>query len=441
MGAAGRDFHNFLCAYRDNPLYEVVAFTAAQIPHIAGRRFPAALAGDLYPEGIPIVDEQFLEQLIEQQAIDDVIFSYSDIAHLEVMHEASRVLASGANFALLGTHCTTLPANHPVVAVSAVRTGCGKSQVARWLVALLAAQGLRAGVLRHPMPYGDLLAQRVQRFAAEEDLRRARCTIEEREEYEPHIAQGAVVYAGVDYRAILERAERDCDVVVWDGGNNDFPFVRPDLHIVLVDALRPGHESAFHPGEAVLRTADVVVIAKADAADAQTLAALHEAITQLNPRAVVIHGASPVTLDPAADLAGTRVLVIEDGPTITHGGMAHGAGWVAATRAGARIVDPRPWAGPELREAFDRHPHIGEVLPALGYYEAQLAEMRALIEAADVDAVVTGTPIDLAALLGVSKPVWRARYEYADLDTPGLRGAVLTFLHDEGLLNRSPTPR
>jgi predicted GTPase len=436
MGAAGRDFHNFLCRYRNDPGSEVVAFTAAQIPGIAGRRFPAGLAGPLYPEGIPIIDEEFLEELLQRHAIDEAVFSYSDVSHAEVMHAASRVLACGASFSLPGPRDTMLESARPVIAVSAVRTGCGKSQVARWLAGVAREYGVRVAVIRHPMPYGDLLAQKVQRFARRADLDAAHCTVEEREEYEPHLERGAAVYAGVDYGAVLKRAARDCDLVLWDGGNNDFPFVRPDLHIVLVDALRPGHESAWHPGEAVLRMADVVVAAKSDVAPPGALEAIAASLERINRAAPLILGGSPVRLDPPADLCGKRVLVIEDGPTMTHGGMPHGAGWLAADRAGAVIVDPRPWAGPQLRAAYARYPHIGPVMPALGYTPAQVEEMRALVEASAVDGVVCGTPADLATLLGTAKPVWRARYDYAELDRPGLRGVVIDFLRSRELIPR-----
>jgi predicted GTPase len=433
MGAAGRDFHNFLQVFRDDPGVEVVAFTAAQIPGIAGRPFPASLAGESYPAGIPIVDEEFLEQLVGEHRVDEVVFSYSDISHVEVMHRASRVLASGASFALLGPARTMLRAQRPVIAVSAVRTGCGKSQVARWLVQRLHAAGLKSAVIRHPMPYGDLEAQRVQRFGSRADLERARCTIEEREEYEPHIERGATVFAGVDYAAVLNEAQRDVQVIVWDGGNNDFPFVRPDLHIVLLDPMRAGHEATHHPGEAVLRMADIALIAKSDTATPAQIGQLVDSVRELNPRARILRGASPVTLEAAATLAGKRVLVIEDGPTLTHGDMPHGAGWRAATDAGAVIVDPRPWAGPELRATYHCHPHIGPVLPALGYYAAQIEALRDCIDACDAEAVVSGTPIDLAALLRVNKPVLRARYEFADVESPGLAGALREFLREQRL--------
>jgi predicted GTPase len=325
-----------------------------------------------------------------------------------------------------------LPSALPVIAVSAVRTGCGKSQVSRWLVSLLREQGHRPVVIRHPMPYGDLEAQRVQRFASQADLYSEHCTIEEREEYEPHIERGAVVFAGVDYRAILSAAEREGDVIVWDGGNNDFPFLKPELHIVLVDALRPGHETRYHPGEAVLRSADIVLVAKSEQAEPAQLAAIDAAIVALNPSATRIRGRSPVRLDPGADLAGKRVLVVEDGPTLTHGGMPHGAGYFAATAAGAAIVDPRPYAGTELSEAYAAYPHIGPVLPALGYYPAQLEELAATIGRAPVDVVVAGTPIDLGALIETQKPVIRARYDYADGPGGGLRAAVMDFLGRRG---------
>ena len=428
MGAAGRDFHNFLCLYANDPGVEVVCFTATQIPGIAGRRFPASLAGPRYPGGIPIVDQQFLPELLRRHAIDEVVFSYSDISHEALMHEASQVLAGGAGFTLPAPARTMLRSALPVIAVSAVRTGCGKSQVSRWLVALLREQGRRPVVIRHPMPYGDLEAQRVQRFASRADLAAEHCTIEEREEYEPHIERGAVVFAGVDYRAILAVAEREGDVIVWDGGNNDFPFLKPDLHIVLVDAMRPGHERRYHPGESVLRSADVVLVAKSEQASPGDLAALITSVGALNPAATLLRGSSPVRLDPPTDLAGMRVLVIEDGPTLTHGGMPHGAGYHAARTAGAAVVDPRPFAGPGITDAYARYPHIGPVLPALGYYPEQMAELAATIARADVDAVVTGTPIDLGALLGSRKPVIRARYDYADSPGGGLRTTVLEFL-------------
>lgn len=434
LGAAGRDFHNFNMVYRGNPAFEVVAFTAAQIEGIAHRHYPPELAGPLYPQGIEVIEESRFDELCADRVVDEVVFAYSDVTHGHVMHLASRALAQGARFVLLGPRETQLMARVPVIAVSAVRTGCGKSQTARWLSRELRQHGLRTGVVRHPMPYGDLARQAVQRFATREDLLDARCTIEEREEYEPHLAAGNAVYAGVDYARVLERAQRECDVILWDGGNNDFPFIKPDLHIVLVDALRPGHESAYHPGEAVLRMADVVVVAKSDMAPAQVVMRLIDAVRQINGRAAIVRGGSPVCLDDASVVAGKRVLVVEDGPTTTHGGMAHGAGHVAAQRAGAReIVDPRPHAVARIARVFADYPHLGPVLPAVGYQPDQLQALRDTINAVPADIVVSATPIDLAALIAINKPVVRARYEYADLQTPGLGGEVSGFLRKSGL--------
>lgn len=433
LGAGGRDFHNFNVVYRDDPGVEVVTFTATQIPGIAGRRYPPSLAGPLYPEGIPIVDEAELDALLRRESIQRAVFAYSDVAHVEVMHVASRVLAAGADFALLGPVRTMLRAALPVIAISAVRTGCGKSQTARYLSHWLQGQGLRVAVLRHPMPYGDLAAQAVQRFASLADIDAAACTVEEREEYEPHVRRGHVVYAGVDYARILDRATEEADLILWDGGNNDFPFVRPDLHIVLVDALRPGHETGYHPGEAVLRMADVVVLAKTDCADAAVVQGLMATVRRLNPDAEVIRAASPVQLQAAEALRGRRVLVLEDGPTLTHGGMATGAGWLAATRAGAQVVDPRPWLAPELVEVFQRYPQIGPVLPAMGYSPVQLQALAWTLAAAEVDAVVSATPADIAALIPIGKPVFRAVYEFAESDSPGLVDRVARFLAGVGL--------
>jgi predicted GTPase len=428
MGAAGRDFHNFNVVLRGDPTVEVVAFTAAQIPGIAGRRYPASLAGPRYPSGIPILPEAELEQICRAHQVDEVIFAYSDMAHADVMHRASRALASGADFSLLGPRRTMLPSRLPVIAISAVRTGCGKSQVSRWLSARLRKTGRRVAVLRHPMPYGDLERQAVQRLATMEDLTRADCTVEEREEYEPHIAAGGVVFAGVDYARILAAAEAEADIVLWEGGNNDFPFLVPDLHIALADALRPGHETAFHPGETVLRMADIVVLMKADGAPPDAVAGLARAVAAANPSAKVVRGASPVRLESESDLAGRRVLVIEDGPTITHGGMPHGAGFLAARRAGAEVVDPRPWLDGSLAESFRQYPHIGPVLPALGYDAEQLAALARVIAAVDADLVVAATPIDLAALIASPKPILRVRYDYAEMDDPGLGDLIDRFL-------------
>ncbi len=428
LGAAGRDFHNFNLAYRNDPATEVVAFTAAQISGIAGRHYPPALAGPLYPKGIEIADEALLERLIREHGVDQAVFAYSDVPHAHVMHLASRVLAAGADFLLLGPKRTMFDAGLPVIAVSAVRTGCGKSQTARYLSRLLRARGLRVAVMRHPMPYGELASEAVQRFVERADLDRAHCTIEEREEYEPHLDTGNIVFAGVDYQRIAAAARADADVILWDGGNNDFPFLRPDLHIVLVDPLRPGHETSHHPGEAVLRMADVVVIAKCDAASKEAVQRVGEAARRINPRAVQVRAASPIQLDGEERLRGKRVLVVEDGPTTTHGGMAYGAGYVAARRAGAQPVDPRPWAAPAIAQVFAENPHLGPVLPAMGYNAAQLEALRATIAAVPADAVVAATPIDLAALIPIEKPVLRARYEYAEVEEPGLAGELERFL-------------
>jgi len=434
LGAAGRDFHDFNTVFRDDPASEVVAFTAAQIPGIGRRRYPPELAGPLYPDGIPIADEAELEALCARERVEQVVFAYSDLPHERVMHLASRALAAGADFLLLGPARTMLAAPVPVIAVSAVRTGCGKSQTARWLSRRLRARGLAPAVIRHPMPYGDLARQAVQRFASRADLDAAGCTVEEREEYEPHLAAGNVVFAGVDYARIVAAAAREGDLLLWDGGNNDFPFVRPDLHVVLVDALRPGQANTHHPGETVLRMADVVVVAKADAASEGQVRAAIDAVRALLPDVPIVRGASPVRLDDPAAVRGRRVVVVDDGPTLTHGGMAHGAGFVAASRAGAAaIVDPRPFAAPEIAAAYAAYPHLGPVLPALGYSPAQLDALRRTLDAVDADVIVSGTPADLAALVPLRKPVVRARYEFADLDEPGLGAQVDAFLARAGL--------
>jgi predicted GTPase len=435
LGAAGRDFHNFNVVYRDDPSTVVVAFTAAQIPGISGRRYPASLAGPHYPDGIPIADEAELEHICRRERVNQVVFAYSDVTHATVMHLASRALAAGADFTLLGPDRTMLSAAVPVIAISAIRTGCGKSQTARWLGRRLRQRGYRVAVLRHPMPYGDLERERVQRFAARTDLDAARCTAEEREEYEPHLAAGNIVFAGVDYGAIVAQAEREADLLVWDGGNNDFPFVRPDLHIVMADALRPGQTTTYHPGETVLRMADVVVINKVDAASRADVQRVTDEVREVNPSATVVRAASPVRLDDPAAVQGRRVLVVEDGPTITHGGMPYGAGYVAATTHGAAaIVDPRRSAVPPVDSVFAKYPHIGRVLPAVGYDAAQLAGLRETINRSQADVVVSATPIDLAALIAIDKPVVRARYEFADAGEPTLASVV------EEFLRRHPPP-
>jgi len=420
LGAAGRDFHNFNVVYRDDSAVTVVAFTATQIPGIAGRRYPPALAGPRYPAGIPIVDESMLETLCRRETVTEVVFAYSDVSYEHVMRVGSRALATGADFVLLGPERTMLRAGVPVIAVSAVRTGCGKSPIARWLGRRLRAGGRRVAVLRHPMPYADLERQRSQRFETPADLDAAGCTVEEREEYEPHLAAGNVVFAGVDYREITARAAAEADVIVWDGGNNDFPFLRPDLHLVVADALRPEDARGYHPGEAVLRTADVVIVNKVDAATPAQVTRAIEVIREVNAGAPIVHGASPVRLDDPEAVRGRRVLVIEDGPTLTHGSMPHGAGFVAATAAGAVVVDPRSAATPPIREVFARYPHIGAVLPAVGYSAAQLEAFRATIDAVAADLVVAATPVDLARLIHVNKRIIRARYEFADTAEPGL---------------------
>ena len=425
MGAAGRDFHNFNVTYRDDPQVEVVAFTATQIPFIDDRTYPASLAGERYPEGIPIHDESMLAQLITEQEVDDVIFSYSDVSHATVMHKASQVLACGANFVLLGARATMLPSTVPVVAVCAVRTGAGKSQTTRAIADILKAAGKRVVAVRHPMPYGNLEAQRVQRYATLADLDRYDTTIEEREEYEPHITSGTVIYAGVDYGQILKQAQAECDVLLWDGGNNDLPFYKPDIHIVVADPLRAGHETSYYPGEVNLRMADVIVINKMDSASAQQVNALTETIRRSNPKAMVIRANSAVRLDDPDAVTGKRVLVVEDGPTLTHGEMKFGAGVVAARAHGAaEIVDPRPWAIGTIAATFLKY-DVGPVLPAMGYSPGQLAEMEQIIDAADVDVVVIGTPIDLRAVIEISKPAVRARYDLEVLPgSPSLLDAL-----------------
>ena len=429
LGAAGRDFHDFNMLYRDDPAVRVVAFTAAQIPGISGRTYPAALAGPLYPDGIPIVDEGELEALCRRERVDQVVFAYSDVSHETVMHLGSRVLATGADFIVPGPRRTMLHAEVPVIAISAIRTGCGKSQTARWLGRYLRTRGQRVAILRHPMPYGCLERQRVQRFASRADLDAAECTAEEREEYEPHLAAGNIVYAGVDYRAIIAQATQEASVIIWDGGNNDFPFLIPDLHIVLVDALRPRQATAYHPGEAVLRMADVVVVNKVDAASSADVQHVIEEVRAVNAGATLVRARSPVRLDDDAAVRGQRVLVVEDGPTITHGGMPYGAGYVAATVAGAAaIVDPRITAVPPISAVFEQYPHIGRVLPMVGYDAAQLDAVRQTIDRADADVVVAATPIDLGALIAIEKPVVRARYEYEDAGEPRLAAIVDSFL-------------
>src|SRR5512135_443361 len=421
MGAAGRDFHNFNVYFRDNPDYEVVAFTATQIPDIEGRTYPAALAGNLYPKGIPIYAETDLLKLVREKKVDQVIFAYSDVPHEVVMHKASAVLAAGADFRLMGTRTTQLKSSKPVVSVCAVRTGSGKSQTTRRVSLILRSMGYKVAAIRHPMPYGDLVKQAVQRFADYSDLDKQECTIEEREEYEPHLDNGVIVYAGVDYEKILRQAEQEVDIVLWDGGNNDFPFYVSDLQIVVADPHRPGHELTYFPGEVNVRMADVFVINKVDTADPEKVIQVRESLRRLNPHAIQIEAASPLFVDDPDAIRGKRVLVIEDGPTLTHGEMAYGAGYVAARRFGAaEIVDPRPFAVKSIAATYKKYPKTGPILPAMGYGEAQMKDLEATINNSDVDLVVVGTPIDLTRVIKINKPFQRVRYELQEIGQPTL---------------------
>jgi len=425
LGAAGRDFHNFNVVYRDDTRYDVVGFTATQIPNITDRRYPPDLAGPLYPAGVPIFPEEDLSALVDRLAVRQVVLSYSDVSYQHVMHRAAIANAAGADFLLLGSRATMLDSRKPVIAVCATRTGAGKSPASRRIVALLQERGLRVAIVRHPMPYGDLSAQRVQRFATLDDLATHHCTIEEMEEYEPHVLHGSVVYAGVDYADILEHAEADADVILWDGGNNDLPFYRPTIHIVVADPLRPGHELAYHPGEANLRMADVVIINKVDAAGLDAVSRVRENIRAANPSALIVEAASPVTADRPELVTGKRVLVVEDGPTLTHGEMRFGAAAVIARRFGAaEIVDPRPFAVGSIADTFRTYPGIGTLLPAVGYGDQQVRDLEATIAAVPCDAVVVGTPIDLGRLVRIAQPVVRARYEMQELGRPTLADAL-----------------
>jgi predicted GTPase len=421
MGAGGRDFHDFNVAFRDNPEVEVVAFTAAQIPGIDDRVYPASLAGPRYPDGIPVRPEDELHELVVRHGIDDVVLAYSDLSHVDVMHKASIVLAAGADFRLMGPRATMLRSTKPVVAVCAVRTGCGKSQTSRRVGQVLLDAGLKVALVRHPMPYGDLEAMRMQRFATMEEIDASHPTVEEREEYEFPVQLGMVMYAGVDYGDILARAQEEADVVIWDGGNNDYPFFRPDLMITVADPLRAGHELAYHPGEANLRMADVIVINKVDSAHPAEVKRVEQNATDVNPRATLVFAESPVVLEPGPDLAGKRVLVIDDGPTITHGNMPFGAGMVAARQAGAaEIVDARPYAVGSIADTYARFPGIGSVLPAMGYGDDQLDELRRTIDATPCDVVVTGTPMDLGRLISVHQPIRHATYALHEIGSPAL---------------------
>jgi predicted GTPase len=425
MGAAGRDFHNFNTVFRDEPGAEVVAFTATQIPDIEGRRYPPELAGPRYPQGIPIFAEAELERLIRELAVDQVVFAYSDVSHEFVMHQASRALAAGTDFRLIGPKASMIRSRVPVVSVCAVRTGSGKSQTTRRVIRVLREKGRRVVAIRHPMPYGDLVRQRVQRFARMEDLDLHRCTIEEREEYEPHIAAGGVIYAGVDYGAILAEAEKEAEVIVWDGGNNDLPFFVPTLEIVVADPHRPGHETSYHPGEANLRRAHVVVINKIDSAGPEGVATVRASIRELNPGAMVVDAASPISVESPEIIRGRRVLAIEDGPTLTHGGMKYGAGVLAAMKHGASaVVDPRPYAVGRLRHTFEAYPGIGTLLPAMGYGEEQMRDLEATIEATPADVVLIATPIDLRRVIRIAKPALRVGYELQEIGRPDLGDAL-----------------
>ncbi|MEJ2595548.1 MAG: cyclic 2,3-diphosphoglycerate synthase [bacterium] len=437
IGAAGRDFHNFNTYFRGNQDYNVVAFTAAQIPDIDGRKYPAELAGDLYPEGIPIYDEGELPQLIEDLKVDDCVFSYSDVTYDTVMGMSAIVNAAGANFVLLGPGDTMIKSTKPVIAVGAVRTGCGKSQTSRKVIEYLMAKGLKVVAIRHPMPYGDLVAQKVQRFATVEDLAKHKCTIEEMEEYEPHVVRGNVIYAGVDYEAILRAAEQDpdgCDVILWDGGNNDFPFYKPDLNITVVDPHRPGHELRYYPGEVTLRMADVAVINKMDTAAPEAIQTVRENIAKVAPKAIVVDGASPIKVDKPEVIKGKRVLVVEDGPTLTHGEMKLGAGTVAAQKFGAaELVDPRPFTVGKLSETFQIYPNIGTLLPAMGYSDQQLKDLETTINNTDCDAVVIGTPIDLNRIVKINKPNTRVYYDLQEIGFPNLEGILNDFVQEQKL--------
>jgi len=432
IGAAGRDFHNFNTYYRGNAAYNVVAFTAAQIPDIDGRKYPAALAGDLYPNGIPIYAEADLPRLIKELNADECVFAYSDVPFSHVMTVGSMVNAAGANFLLIGTKDTQLKSTKPVIAVGAVRTGCGKSQTSRRIIELLMEKGLKVVAVRHPMPYGDLVAQRVQRFATVGDLKANNCTVEEMEEYEPHVVRGNVIYAGVDYEAILRAVENDpdgCDVVLWDGGNNDFPFFQSDLTVVVVDPHRPGHELSYYPGNTTLRIADVVVINKMDSADAAAIQQVRENVAAVAPNAIVVDAASPIKVDDPSVIKGKRVLVVEDGPTLTHGGMKIGAGTVAARKFGvAEMVDPRPFTVGKMSETFKIYPNIGTLLPAMGYGAEQLKDMETTINNTDCDAVLIATPIDLNRIIDIKKPNTRVYYDLQEIGNPDLSEIVEDFV-------------
>ena len=426
MGAAGRDFHNFNVFFRDNEAYEVVAFTATQIPNIEGRKYPKELSGNLYPNGIDIYPEEELLTLIKKHNVEQVVFAYSDVSHEYIMHKASSVLAAGADFRLMGIGTTQLKSKKPVLAVCAVRTGSGKSQTTRKVSKIMVELGYRVAVIRHPMPYGDLVKQRVQRYADYSDLDKYDCTIEEREEYEPHLDNHVIVYAGVDYGEILSQAEKEADVILWDGGNNDFPFYVSDLTIVVVDPHRPGHETRYHPGETNVHLADVFVINKVDTANPENVMQVRETISRINPQAAIIEGASPLFVDEPDAIKGKRVLVIEDGPTLTHGEMTYGAGWVAARRFGAsEIIDPRPFAVGSIAATYEKYPRTGPILPAMGYGSEMIKDLERTINSANVDMVISATPIDLTRIINVNKPMQRVRYELQEIGQPTLKDILI----------------
>ena len=429
MGAAGRDFHNFNLIYRDNDKYEVVAFTATQIPDIDGRKYPVELAGKLYPNGIPIHDESDLQQLIEDNNIEEVVFSYSDIMHEDVMHKASKVIAWGAHFKVLGGEPTMIKSTKPVIAIGAVRTGCGKSQTTRRVAQILKDAGLKVAAIRHPMPYGDLAKQAVQRFATIADLKKHECTIEEMEEYEPHIITGTIIYAGVDYEAIVREAEKEADIIIWDGGNNDMPFYKPDLNIVVVDPHRAGHERLYYPGETNLLMADVVIINKIDTADTEDIDEVRWSVRDANPNAVIIDAASPISVENAELILGKTALVVEDGPTLTHGEMTYGAGMVAAEKFGAAdVVDPRPFTVGSITETFEKYPDIGELLPAMGYGDQQMKDLEKTIENTKCEVVIIGTPIDLRRIINIKQPSVRVTYDLQEIGQPTLVDVLKPFL-------------
>ncbi len=428
IGAAGRDFHNFNTFFRDNEAYDVVAFTAAQIPDINDRKYPAALAGKLYPKGISIFDEKELPALIKKHKVDECVFAYSDVTYNHVMSMSAMVNAAGASFRLLGPNDTQVKSTKPVIAVGAVRTGAGKSQTSRKIAELLMAKGLKVVAVRHPMPYGDLVAQKVQRFATVADLKKHKCTIEEMEEYEPHVVRGNVIYAGVDYEAILREAEKEADVILWDGGNNDFPFYKQDLMITVADPHRPGNETSFYPGEATLRMADVIIINKIDTASAENIQTVRNSIERINPKAIVIDAASPITVDKPELIKGKRVLVVEDGPTLTHGHMKIGAGTVAARKFGAKeLVDPRPYVVGKLKGTFETYPNIGTLLPAMGYGDEQVKDLEKTINKVDCDTVIIATPIDLNRIVKITKPTVKVGYDLQEIGSPDLTEVLNDF--------------